>query len=631
MEFLIKNDALVLEEVCRKSSKAREILAAILRACTPQSPAGARAYRTTVPLEASAELQVSTRLSQRSYNTTRKLLKRQGVHISPYRKASRYLRDLDVGLIAMGQHEPATPRHERHEETMMDCMCASTEVIDTLQQVLSKLHFYSRMQFPTPEMQQRLFPRLLARNPVLYQNLRPELRTILLRQTGDNFRSFRLPTQQMSFSLLNLVALINSPAGQFLEVVFRGKENRQSIARHTSSIFRELNDLAMNGITLVKPDGSQEEFNVLVFYIADAAHVLNVLGRVNCNAKFGCYLCKKPTSDWRKLGPTAAPITMGEMITFGQEALKVLGPNPREGMSRYTEFHHDHFGVIAVPLLRCLVDVTTPPCGLHLILAIHRLFWKAIFNFASSRNQIDLIPKALKRVGCYYMAHQMVCYQKAKGKCYDGSTTLRQTGNDCKRLEANISNFLKVFLKPGETFDDPRATKLRQLQTAVTKWIGIAHDIRSPQTTTARVESFQRRVEEFTTYIVKYFANECSDKMFYFHVLHDHIGAILKFWFETLEIGYGFFTATAGEHENKRCKVFEQEHTYQNATRFRYLIHTFRVQQFVFPTCLFAEQTSKITCSACGTSGHNKRNKICPAYVDAEPVEFNDSEDETAD
>ena len=60
-------------------------------------------------------------------------------------------------------------------------------------------------------------------------------------------------------------------------------------------------------------------------------------------------------------------------------------------MAQYTTLHHKHFGVIAVPLLRCLVDFTTAPCRLHRILAIHRLFWKAIFNISTGRDQIDLI------------------------------------------------------------------------------------------------------------------------------------------------------------------------------------------------------------------------------------------------
>ena len=39
-----------------------------------------------------------------------------------------------------------------------------------------------------------------------------------------------------------------------------------------------------------------------------------------------------------------------------------------------------------------------------------------------------------------------VFYQKAEVNCYDSSTP-RQTGNACKRLDASIANFLKVFLK----------------------------------------------------------------------------------------------------------------------------------------------------------------------------------------
>ena len=77
----------------------------------------------------------------------------------------------------------------------------------------------------------------------------------------------------MSFVLFNLVKLINSPAVQFLEAVFRGKETRESIGRHTSTVFRNLNDLPLNGMTLVLPEGKAEELNLVVFYIASAAHI----------------------------------------------------------------------------------------------------------------------------------------------------------------------------------------------------------------------------------------------------------------------------------------------------------------------------------------------------------------------
>ena len=88
-----------------------------------------------------------------------------------------------------------------------------------------------------------------------------------------------------------------------------------------------------------------------------------------------------------------------------------------------------------------------------------------------------------------------------------------------------------------------------------------------------------------------------------------------------------YFTATAGEHVNKRCKVFELEHTAQDKGRFRYLLHMFRIMSFWFTSTVFVEHRSKLTCSACGLSGHTKKNKICPNHVGSAAVSFEESDD----
>ena len=161
MEYIQDKQADIVEELCGKNSAVCGKLAAILLICTQPEARGHRMPRVFF-LEASTKLLFSTRLSQRTYNHARKLMKRQGVQISPYRKASRCLRDLDVGRMAMGQHDPAIPRQDS------GCMCASTKVIDTLQQIFSKEHFYSQLFFTTPEMQQRLCSKLRQIYPVLY-------------------------------------------------------------------------------------------------------------------------------------------------------------------------------------------------------------------------------------------------------------------------------------------------------------------------------------------------------------------------------------------------------------------------------------------------------------------------------
>ena len=144
-----------------------------------------------------------------------------------------------------------------------------------------------------------------------------------------------------------------------------------------------------------------------------------------------------------------------------------------------------------------------PVCSLHLILAVHRLFWKIIHSVAKARNQEELIVPALKKIGCHYLAFQMKSYCNCKGKHYDGSSTMRMTGNDCKRLEANVEAFVSTFLvrTGGETIRDQSATRLYLLQKAVQSFRDIAHDLRSTKTTQKRVDSFSDRVEKWFLFL----------------------------------------------------------------------------------------------------------------------------------
>ena len=63
--------------------------------------------------------------------------------------------------------------------------------------------------------------------------------------------------------------------------------------------------------------------------------------------------------------------------------------------------------------------------------------------------------------------------------------------------------------------------------------------------------------------------------MHYMHVLRDHVPGLMEFWFTALNWGYGMFSTTAGEHLNKRLKIYEAEHTVQGDDRFARIIYTF--------------------------------------------------------
>ena len=154
----------------------------------------------------------------------------------------------------------------------------------------------------------------------------------------------------------------------------------------------------------------------------------------------------------------AEELTVAEMVHHGQVAEKELGLHPREDSRAYTNFHQAHFGQVAPVLLRCLLQKTIPPCSLHLILSVHRVFWKIIHSFTKLRQQEHLIIiPALRQMGCQYMVFQLESYFKTKGKLYDGSATLRLTGNDCRTLEENIQSFCQTFL------DAPTVNNTRKL------------------------------------------------------------------------------------------------------------------------------------------------------------------------
>ena len=592
----------------------------------------------------SAQILVCSSLSQRCYNTLKKFLKRKNIFLKKHSVASTYIKNLEVGKIERKVHHlPDTAQ----SASLPDCMCVQTSTKGTLELVFKSKTLFEKMDFLPPEKQEVLFAKLKESDSHLFGNLDASKRTIFIRQTGDNYRSFRLPTQQISFNILNLKTLVNSPLGQFIQLVWRGPESRQSIANHCAGIFSELKDMSQQGVNLTLPDGKDEHFNVVVLYVADLSHMEKVLGRVSCTAKYGCMRCKKPSCEWAAVecetfpdGEKGQPISgksvpaeslsLSTLQLFGQKAERQLGQNPREDSKVYTAFHQNHYGQIATLLLPSLVQETVPPCALHLILAMHRQFWKIIHSFTKSRKQETLIVPALKKIGCFYMAFQMESYVKTKGKQYDGSTTLRLTGNDCKRLEDNIDRFIETFIHQSSASGGQARTKVELFRELVLLWRPIAHELRDHTTTTHRLEAFNGHVEVFAKQLVGQFPTECSEKMVYFHILRDHVWPIMKFWFNTTGWGYGVFSSSAGEHLNKRLKVYEADHSNQSADRFYRLLIHFRVGMLHFPSIITQEVRSKVVCSACGAKGHNKKNKSCPNYISRQDhfIEDSDGEEE---
>ena len=63
-----------------------------------------------------------------------------------------------------------------------------------------------------------------------------------------------MPTQQMSFSILNLKDIVSSPLGQFTVAAWRGKEDRKMLSSHMIENFEQLGLQGMALLSkLVKP------------------------------------------------------------------------------------------------------------------------------------------------------------------------------------------------------------------------------------------------------------------------------------------------------------------------------------------------------------------------------------------
>ena len=53
---------------------------------------------------------------------------------------------------------------------------------------------------------------------------------------------------------------------------------------HLRATYAELDDCVHHGVDVTLPDGTRENFNVVVFYCADLGHKTEVLGRVSTTA-----------------------------------------------------------------------------------------------------------------------------------------------------------------------------------------------------------------------------------------------------------------------------------------------------------------------------------------------------------
>ena len=234
-----------------------------------------------------------------------------------------------------------------------------------------------------------------------------------MKQRNDKINACKYPTEQMSFSVLNVEELLQSPYGQIMSSLWRGCENRENLIRHGSKFHHQLKGLLINGAEFTLPNGEREEMNVIPIMCADLGYMKEILGKCLSTCKYDCYYCKKPLKEWdsQKVS-TAEPLSTREMIASGTQGETLLGVNPDHKLREFTEFQH--YGQYAAPLFSGFDILTMPPCGLHMILAHHRYLWSFLSDVIQRRNQGNLISTGSKKIGCTYLAFQFDAYLKSK-------------------------------------------------------------------------------------------------------------------------------------------------------------------------------------------------------------------------
>ena len=83
-----------------------------------------------------------------------------------------------------------------------------------------------------------------------------------------------MPTEQTSISILNMFKLINSPYGQVITTLWRGKESRMMVKKHVGVHYKVLEDMVRGGVS-VKIDEALVSFNVVCFFVAGRDYYSN--------------------------------------------------------------------------------------------------------------------------------------------------------------------------------------------------------------------------------------------------------------------------------------------------------------------------------------------------------------------
>ena len=429
-------------------------------------------------------------LSERAYKNTRRILQSKNVHLATYYAAMACLKSLDVGT-------PVSTGEGNHTECSQ---CFTWQLKDTLQRVVQVEELFSHFHFPSEQQQQNLFHQLQQRRPDLYKNLDTTRRSIFLRQTGDNYRAAlkRQPTQQMSFCTLNLQSLVNSPLGQFVVSSLRGDENRSLLRTHMAANFREVEEMAREGITEVAGAEAVESFNV-VLYVFDFSHSKEVLGRVQVTAEQGYCQCDWPASTRHKPQQTGHTSNLGkprdfkELAYIGRQAEQTLGVDPDKHSREYTEGPRwtDRATVAGLPVPRNMPAVRTSFASGIASVPLEK-------DCSSGKRSRPRRPSSRGTESDWLHISSLPSGTVFifKEKSYDGSDTLKMTGVDCIRLEEQVEKFVEFFLRPGQTMSDVSCLGLRNLVELFTLTRKITKEMRALTTTTDRIENVEKILQK---------------------------------------------------------------------------------------------------------------------------------------
>ena len=229
-----------------------------------------------------------------------------------------------------------------NEDDSCQCMGFGSRARETLQYIFKCPEFAGKMQFLTEERNERLSFFLKSKDNKLYENFDSTRRTLILRETGDNFRSVgRYPTEQTSFSLLNLIDLASGPYGQFITTLWRGSESRRTLKIHCQAHYDEMTDLVKNGVT-INHDSADEIFNVVLIFVADLSFVKEVLVKCSCSHTYGCFHCELSRKSWSAVKPISGKSrSIVKMNELGLKAEESFGEDPNKDSAIFKKLTQD--------------------------------------------------------------------------------------------------------------------------------------------------------------------------------------------------------------------------------------------------------------------------------------------------